>query len=366
MMVSVVLLCAGSSQRFGRDKLSLPLGGRPVWRWAYDAFTHHPEVHEVIVVTSETRLSEFDGARVVVGGADRQGSAQKGIEACAGDVVLVHDGARPFVTRDLISRVIAGAKAGGCGPAIPLTDTIRNVHLELVDRETLRAMQTPQGAPKIAWLAALNHQFSGMTDDLSLLQAAQIPIELIEGDPANIKITTESDYATARGRLGAPESRTGFGYDVHAFSDDSERPMWLGGVEFDHRPGLMGHSDADVLLHAIADALLGSLALGDIGVLFPNTDPAFKDKRSKAFVEEAMRRVRDRGYECVHVDATVIAEVPKVMVKQGEIRAAIANMIDISPDRVSVKATTHERLGSLGRAEGIAAMAVVTVVQVQE
>lgn len=366
MTVSAVLLCAGSSQRFGRDKLTLPLGGKPVWRWAYEALASHPEIQEVIVVTAPERIAEFEGVKVVPGGNDRQQSSRNGVEACTGDVVLVHDGARPFVSAEMISRVIAGARVQGCGPAVPVTDTIRTADQELVDRESLRAMQTPQGAPKSAWLTALNHQFCGMTDDLSLLQASGIPIELVEGDPANIKITTESDYATALGRVGAPEIRTGFGYDVHAFSDDPDRPMWLGGVEFDHRPGLMGHSDADVLLHAIADALLGALALGDIGVLFPNTDPAFKDKRSKAFVEEAARRVRERGYRCTHVDATVIAEVPKVMVRQAEIRAAIAEMIGISPDRVSVKATTHERLGSLGRAEGIAAMAVATVAQAWE
>ena len=201
------------------------------------------------------------------------------------------------------------------------------------------------------------------TDDLALLDAVRIGYELVSGDRRNFKVTTEEDYRMAQAMVESPrqtENRTGLGYDVHAFSTDSTRPLFLGGVEFPG-PGLEGHSDADALLHAVVDALLGAASLGDIGVHFPPSDSQWKDRASRHFLTEAQRMIAAEGWSVVNVDATVLAEHPKIMGRREEICGSIASALGIERNRVSIKATTHERLGAIGRGEGIAAMAIATL-----
>lgn len=360
--VGAVVLCAGSSTRFGSDKLAATLFGKPVWRWSLDAFLNHPEVAEVVVVGERP---PGEGYRVVPGGASRLASARAGIEALDTDLVLIHDGARPLVSADLISRVIAAAERTGASvPYLPITDTIKQRvgdRLETLDREALISVQTPQAGRRDEFLRAHAAATDAATDDVSLLEVLGVHIEPVLADRSNIKLTTESDLARAYELLGIPETRTGLGYDVHAFSPDPSRPLWLGGVLFEGALGLDGHSDADALLHAITDAVLGAAALGDIGMLFPNTDARFKDMRSRIFLEEAIRRARAESWELVHLDATVLAEAPKLMPRAVEIRQTIADMAGLRLDQVSLKATTHEKLGAIGRGEGISAMAVATL-----
>lgn len=369
--VAALVLCAGSSQRFGRDKLDLPLRGKPVWRWAVDAYLDHPDIDLVGVVTSAEKLEAIQAvpglAFVVAGGATRQESSLLGLRALPEDVewVLIQDGARPFTSAAEISATVAAVREHGAAVVgLPVTDTVKEKGEEgwtTLDRSRLVAVQTPQAGRRADFLKGHGMNLSA-TDDVGLLEAQGIHVALVEGNRRNLKLTTQEDYELALRWLYQPmETRTGMGYDVHAFSIDPNRPLWLGGVRFEGAPGLEGHSDADVLLHAIVDAILGAASLGDIGQLYPNTDERWRDTRSTLFLEEAGRRVRDDGWAIVHVDATVLAEVPKVMPRSQEIRQQIASALGLDVSRVSVKATTHEKLGAIGRKEGIVALATATL-----
>lgn len=371
MNVGAILLAAGSSQRFGGDKLASPLGGKPVWKWAFDALADHPSIASTGIVAPahlvESMRAAAPGATFVVAGGDtRTASAQRGLASLPEDVdtVLIHDAARPFLSQGLISEVIeaVGSSQAAC-PALPVTDTIKRYakgRLETLDRSELVAVQTPQAAKRELLEAAYALNAQG-TDDMSLIEALGVTPQFVPGDPRNMKITLPEDYSAAVDRISNAEVRTGLGYDVHAFSEDPSRPLLLGGVRFAGHKGLEGHSDADVLLHAVVDALLGSAAMGDIGVHFPNTDPAWKDAPSGRFLQAAREMLRQNGWEILNVDATVIAESPKVMVQREEICRNIAEALRMEPERVSVKATTNEQLGSIGRGEGISAFAVATV-----
>jgi 2-C-methyl-D-erythritol 4-phosphate cytidylyltransferase/2-C-methyl-D-erythritol 2,4-cyclodiphosphate synthase len=222
-------------------------------------------------------------------------------------------------------------------------------------------MQTPQAARADLFRTAYASIDKDFTDDLDVLQNAGIPFTLVAGDPTNFKVTTPADWQRAASLLGPPETRTGIGYDVHPFSQDKSRTLYLGGVAFPDTPALDGHSDADVLLHAVTDALLGAASLGDIGQHFPNTDPEWKGKPSLHFLRHAKDLLKARSWRIVNIDITLIAEFPKVMKKADEIRTTISAALDLELHRVSVKATTNERLGSIGRGEGIAAFAVATI-----
>lgn len=369
-MVAALIVAAGRSERFGKDKLDLNLGGKPLWRWSVDAFLAHPEVDAVFLVGPESRQHEGLRGRVE-GGASRQESVGLGLDILVRSdveddaIVLVHDAARPLIDADTISRVIEGARRiGAAGAALPVVDTIRDARThDLVDRSSLRAMQTPQACRLNDLRQAHRDGPEGQTDDLALLDAIKIGYELVSGDRRNFKVTTEEDYRMAQAMVESPrqsEIRTGLGYDVHAFSTDSTRPLFLGGVEFPG-PGLEGHSDADALLHAVVDALLGAASLGDIGVHFPPSDPQWKDRESRHFLTEAKRMIAAEGWSVVNVDATVLAEHPKIMGRREEICGSIASALGIERNRVSIKATTHERLGAIGRGEGIAAMAIATL-----
>lgn len=368
MKVGAVILAAGKGSRFGGDKLRARLGGKPVWRWSYDTFQLHSKVDQVVFVCPsdllETYASEIPPSELVAGGRTRQESCALGIsrlEDC--DYVLIHDAARPLVTPELIDSVLAATeRAGAAGPAVPVTDTLRNHSGELVDRSQLVGMQTPQGSRVSDLLRAHSQVADEVTDDLALVQAIGIKPEIISGDPQNFKITTEDDLAKARGIIGFRETRTGLGYDIHQFSSDPTRPLMVGGVLFDGA-GLEGHSDADALLHAVTDSILGAASLGDIGLHFPNTDPQWKDRASIDFLVYAANLVRGEGWKVVNVDATVIAEKPKVMPQSLQIRTAIAQAIGCPLGSVSIKATTNEKLGAIGRSEGLAAFAVATLTE---
>jgi 2-C-methyl-D-erythritol 4-phosphate cytidylyltransferase/2-C-methyl-D-erythritol 2,4-cyclodiphosphate synthase len=368
MKVGAVILAAGKGTRFGGDKLRARLGGKPVWRWSFDVFAAHPRVESIVLVCPSGELDDWQSlaldAIVVEGGYSRQDSCQLGVSALSGcTLALIHDGARPFVDAALVDRVIdATVESGAAAPVVPVSDTLRNLDGEIVDRDGLRAMQTPQGVNVAAILKAHSDTADEFTDDVALMQSIGIEPTLVAGDTLNLKITTEDDLAKARGIVGFRETRTGLGYDVHRFSSDPIRPLMIGGVRFEGA-GLEGHSDADALIHAIVDAILGAASLGDIGVHFPNTDPQWKDRPSLDFLKSASEMVRRAGWAIVNVDASVISEKPKVMAQSAMIRQKLAEAIGISPDRVSVKATTNEGLGALGRSEGLAAFAVATLTE---
>jgi 2-C-methyl-D-erythritol 4-phosphate cytidylyltransferase/2-C-methyl-D-erythritol 2,4-cyclodiphosphate synthase len=281
------------------------------------------------------------------------------------DAVLIHDGARPFVSPSIIDRVINGLTTHpAVAAAIPVTDTIKQASdgkLNTLDRSTLWAMQTPQGAHRVRLAEALDSAAMEYTDEMALLESTGITPHLVAGEPTNFKLTTPDDLVRAQAFAGFPEYRTGMGYDVHSFSSDRTRTMMLGGVAFPGEQALEGHSDADALLHAATDALLGAAALGDIGQHFPNTDPRWQGAPSLTFLAHAAKLLADGGWRIVNLDMTVVAERPKVMKRAEEIRSVVGNCLGIDASRVSIKATTNERMGFVGREEGIAALAVATI-----
>ena len=365
MRTVAVLLAAGRSERFGRDKLQVQVGGSCVWERAYRALREHPMIEGVGVVASDGLLEECKSRAsgslfVKKGGASRTESARIGFASLPAwaEAVLFHDAARPFVSRRVIEAVVQGVESHGAAfPAVPVTDTVKEVAdggFRTLDRSRLIAVQTPQGALVEHFRRAFATLIES-TDDAALLEAIGVTSLAVEGDPANIKLTREEDLATLQA-----EVRTGMGYDVHRFSTDPARLLWLGGVRFDG-PGLEGHSDADAVLHAIVDALLGAAGLGDIGDHYPNTDPRWKGEPSSTFLKETAQKLTAEGWNVVNIDVSVIAERPRLSERRTEIRSVVAGLVGIGTERVSVKATTNERLGSIGRGEGIAAYAVATI-----
>ncbi|MEA2552835.1 MAG: 2-C-methyl-D-erythritol 4-phosphate cytidylyltransferase [Fimbriimonadaceae bacterium] len=368
MRVYAIVLAAGKGERFGRDKVLEDLGGRPVWKWSFDALLSHPRISGVGVVASKDNLDliQRDAAKaifVVQGGEFRSDSVRIGLERIPSnaDAILVHDGARPFVSHSLISRVIEGVEANdAAAAAVRPADSIRYLGSgELIDRDAVVCMQTPQGARGTIFKKAMG---SGgpHTDDAAYLEAAGYKVDLVQGEADNFKITTVEDLQRARGMLGG-ETRTGIGYDVHRFSADPARPLFLGGVRFEDGPGLEGHSDADVVVHAAVDALLGAAALGDIGQHFPPSDPNWKDQPSLNFLRHASGLLGSAGWKVVNVDVAIMAEAPRIMPRAVEMREAMSTVLGVRSDRVSVKATTNEGLGAIGRGEGIAAFATATI-----
>lgn len=372
MKIAALVLAAGKSERFGEDKLALAIGGKPVWRWAFEALRGHPRVDWAGIVVQPARVDEFralapDADAVIAGDATRQRSARAGLLATPedADAVLIHDGARPCVSAGVIDRVIDAIFAHGAAvPALPVTDTIKERlggGLRTLDRSTLFAVQTPQGALRSHLLRAHAQAGENATDDASLLEEIGVVPRMVEGDPRNVKVTTAHDYENLLERYEPTEVRTGLGYDVHRFATDPSRPLMLGCVRFAEATGLDGHSDADVVAHAAVDALMGATGMGDIGVSYPNTDPAWHGAPSSRFLEETAQRLNAEGWQIVNVDISVLAEAPKIMPRRLDMCQAIAKALKIDADRVSVKATTNERLGAIGRGEGIAAFAVATV-----
>jgi 2-C-methyl-D-erythritol 4-phosphate cytidylyltransferase/2-C-methyl-D-erythritol 2,4-cyclodiphosphate synthase len=309
-----------------------------------------------------------------IGGATRQQSVMAGLEALDAaepNIVLIHDAVRPFPSPALIARAVRAAERhGAAAPGTPMSDTVKQVDsdgrvLATPPRSALRAVQTPQAFRFPLILAAHRRAAEAgvgdLTDDVAVAEWAGAPAYVFEGDPANIKVTTMQDLEAAEARLRGSlgETRVGQGFDVHAFAPGDH--VWLCGVRIPHSAALSGHSDADVGLHALADALYGALAEGDIGQHFPPSDPQWKGAASKVFLAHAVERVRARGGAIVHLDTTLVCEAPKIGPYREAMRVRLAEIAGVDVGRVAVKATTSERLGFTGRGEGIACLATATV-----
>jgi 2-C-methyl-D-erythritol 4-phosphate cytidylyltransferase/2-C-methyl-D-erythritol 2,4-cyclodiphosphate synthase len=380
--IAAVIVAAGSGTRAGGDipKQYLTIGGRSILQRSIDAFAAIEGISEIRAVVHPAAGALYDASLAgataglgapVTGGASRQASVLAGLEALvasAPDYVLIHDAARPFVSREVIGRVIVALAAHpGAIPALPVADTLKRVRgdgtiCETVPRAGLWRAQTPQGFRFADILdahrraAAAGHE--DFTDDAAIAEWAGLPVSLVSGEPQNVKITTAADVREARNRLEDEmmlEPRIGTGFDAHRFTDGSS--VWLCGVEIPHTHKLEGHSDADVALHALTDALLGTIGDGDIGQHFPPSDPKWKGAGSHLFLADAALRVRARGGRIANVDVTILAEAPRIGPHRSAMQARVAEILAIAQDRVGVKATTMEELGAIGRREGIVAMA---------
>ena len=398
------------------------LGGRSVLERTLTAFDSHPSLQAIVLVAGEEELERVRQVAaafpkviaVVAGGETRTESVRNGLEALPAEIeiVLVHDAARPLVSAALIERVIqACVTVGAAVPGLPLSDTVKRVDTEGRVQSTiprtatmngvalsgLTSVQTPQGARASVLRAAYAHYDSSRqgertdkislreaadraplteaTDEASLIEAVGNPVAVVAGDPANIKITRPEDIALAERLLALPtnqplptvstapaEIRTGFGYDVHQFAPpESGRKLTIGGIEIEHDRGLEGHSDADVLLHAVCDALLGAASLGDIGILFPNTDEAYRGISSLRLLAIVGERLVQSGWRIVNIDATIVAEAPKLMPHRAKMQQAMAACLGLEATRLSVKATTSETMGFVGRKEGMACWCIATI-----
>ncbi|HTK57989.1 MAG TPA: bifunctional 2-C-methyl-D-erythritol 4-phosphate cytidylyltransferase/2-C-methyl-D-erythritol 2,4-cyclodiphosphate synthase [Sphingomicrobium sp.] len=374
MTVTALIVAAGSGSRMGGElpKQYQPLAGKTVLSHAVDALTSHPAIDAVRVVIGEGQeqlaRQALDGREVgalIIGGAERSDSVRAGLDAIEGDIVLVHDAARPFCPHDVIDRLLAGLEgSGGAVPVLPVADTLARADGllgEPIDRDHAVRLQTPQ-AFRLKDLREAYARWSGgnPTDEATVARTAGLGVATVEGDAMLEKLTSPADWARAEAvQSSRLISRTGMGFDVHAFA--GEGPVKIGGIEIAHHRGLAGHSDADVVLHSITDALLGAAGLGDIGQHFPPSDPQWKGADSSIFLGHAAKLVRQAGGIIDFVDCTVICEEPKIGPHRDAARARIAVILDISLTQVSLKATTTERLGFAGRGEGIAAQAVATV-----
>lgn len=381
--VAALIVAAGRGVRSGGGlpKQYRMVGGQPVVRLSISRFLQHSGVRQVQAVIHPDDRALFDEAThglhlpaPASGGSTRQISVRAGLEALAGskpDIVLVHDAARPFLSPDLVTRAIAAASASGAAiPALPVTDTMKRIDasgkiLETVDRAALRSVQTPQ-AFRFDMLLDAHRRAAGagrddFTDDAALAEWAGLAVTTFEGEAGNVKLTTSDDFIRAEALRGATalENRTGFGFDVHSFTDGDH--VTLGGVRIPHDRKLSGHSDADVGMHALVDAILGALANGDIGAHFPPSDPQWKGATSDRFLRFAVERVAHRKGRIVHLDLTFVCETPKIGPHRDAMRARIAEIAGISIDRVGVKATTNEGMGFIGREEGLVAYATATI-----
>jgi len=382
MTTAVIIVAAGRGTRAGGDlpKQWQMLGGRPVLAQTLEAFAGFRRV--LVVHPDDMARAEAleSGAQIVAGGATRDASVRAGLDALAGsDVtqVLIHDGARPLVSRAVIGRVLAAlADAPAAAPALAVTDALWTGAAGRVtgtqDRTGLWRAQTPQGFRLKAILAAHAAHPGGAADDVEVARAAGLDVAIVEGDEDNIKLTWPADFARAAAVLerrakdgaakdgAAMDARLGNGYDVHAFCEGDH--VWLCGVKVPHGRGLLGHSDADVGMHALTDAIYGALAEGDIGRHFPPSDPQWKGAESRIFLAHAIGLARARGYRLANCDVTLVCERPKIGPHAAAMQDALAEIMEVEPHRVSVKATTSERLGFTGREEGIAATATALLV----
>jgi 2-C-methyl-D-erythritol 4-phosphate cytidylyltransferase/2-C-methyl-D-erythritol 2,4-cyclodiphosphate synthase len=382
--VAAVIVAAGRGLRAGGSgvpKQFRMVGGGIMLRRTLMAFAQAPMVALVQPVIGPDDGALYGDAAAgldilppVTGGATRQASVKAGLEALADygpEIVLVHDAARPFASADLIARAAAAAAESGAAiPALPVTDTVKsldgNGRVErTLDRTTLRLIQTPQAVAVKPLLAAhrraATHGRADFTDDAALAEWAGLPVTVFDGEPGNIKMTTAEDFARVQAMAFSAlgDVRTGSGIDVHAFGPGDG--VVIGGIRIPHEAALTGHSDADVGLHALTDALLGALADGDIGAHFPPSDPQWRGASSDRFLKFACERVAARGGRIAHLDLTIVCERPKIGPHRDAMREAIARIAGIDLGRVAVKATTSEQLGFTGRGEGIAAYATATI-----
>lgn len=367
MKTAALIVAAGKGERAGRTlpKQFSPLAGRPMLAWSHAALSGHPAIDDVVVVIGagqEALLTEaLPGTAYVIGGATRRESVRLGLAAVQdADRILVHDAARPFVSPLVIDRLLGALEAhDGATPALPVADTIVSADGANVPRAGLSRVQTPQ-AFRYRMLENAHLQWTGEepTDDAQMVRALGGTVALVQGDAMLEKVTLPEDFAAAEARIGW-ETRTATGFDVHRLVGGEE--LWLGGVNIPHNQGLSGHSDADVALHALTDALLGTIAAGDIGQHFPPSDPQWRGAESGQFLQHAAKLIAARGGQISFVDVTIICEAPKIGPHREAIRIRVAELLALSTDRISVKATTSERLGFTGRGEGIAAQAAATV-----
>ena len=388
--VGLLVVAAGRGARLGADrpKQYLSCAGRPLIVHTLEALAASFPFSAVTVVIGPDDRVLYDQAVAhltasaaaaltaapAIGGATRQQSVLAGLEALAAaepDIVLIHDAVRPFPSPALVARAIEAAERhGAAAPGTAMSDTVKQVDVDgrvlaTPPRSALRAVQTPQ-AFRLALILAAHRRAAAagvgdLTDDVAVAEWAGATAHVFEGDTANIKVTTIQDLRAAEARLAAAssETRVGQGFDVHAFAPGDH--VWLCGVRIPHSASLSGHSDADVALHALADALYGALADGDIGAHFPPSDPQWKGTASKVFLAHAAERARARGGAIVHLDATLICEAPKIGPHREAMRARVAEIAGLDIGRVAVKATTSERLGFTGRGEGIACLATATL-----
>ncbi|HEY0626831.1 MAG TPA: bifunctional 2-C-methyl-D-erythritol 4-phosphate cytidylyltransferase/2-C-methyl-D-erythritol 2,4-cyclodiphosphate synthase [Allosphingosinicella sp.] len=369
----VLVVAAGSGSRVGGDlaKQYRHVGGRPLLAHAVDRL-RHPSIDEIRVVIGpgqEDLYREAIGDRAlpspITGGETRQQSVRNGLEAIAAEGgathVLIHDAARAFLPAAVIDRLLDALEASEAAvPVLPVTDTLAKASEtlgETVARDEIVRVQTPQ-AFRFDTILGAHRSFTGeATDDAQVARAASIDVATVPGDPALEKLTFPEDFRRMDEALLV--TRTGLGFDVHAFAEGEE--LWLGGLLIPHEKGLKGHSDADVVFHAVTDALLGILGAGDIGDHFPPSDPQWRGASSTLFLKHAAQLIEEKGGRVDHIDVTIICEAPKIGPHKDAMRGNFANILGLPISRISVKATTTERLGFTGRGEGIAAQAIATV-----
>ncbi len=373
--VAVVIVAGGAGKRAGGEipKQFQELGGRTVLDWSVFACGRAPEVGSTVVVAPSgvlgdlsERYSGVSGVSVVAGGETRTASVRAGLEALRNDppgAVLIHDAARPGLNGEVIVRLLGAlAEADAVAPALPVVDALKRSSgddLSEVDRDGVFRVQTPQAFRYEALVDAYRSTDASAVDDLAMLPP-DARIKLIEGDPRLMKVTYPGDMEEVAKHLCQPDVRSGTGFDVHAFGQGDH--VVLCGHRIDHDHALAGHSDADVGWHALTDALLGALALGDIGDHFPPSDPKWKGASSETFLAHAVKLASERNYRISNADVTLICEAPRIGPHRAAMRARTAEVLGIAPERVSIKATTTEELGFTGRREGIAAQASVTLI----
>lgn len=378
---AAIIVAAGRGSRTGLDrpKQYMPIAGRAVLAHAYAALAAHPSIGPILVVIGEGQDEQAREAllpvtatpRLLTGGERRRDSVRAALDLLekegGASHVLIHDAARPFLPMTVLDRLLAASRQHAAAiPVLPVADTLVRgaaaVMGEDVEREGLYRVQTPQlfHFETIMRAHRLCPDEATVTDDAGMLRALNMAVALVEGDAMLEKLTYSADFARAQALLCAARlPHVGIGYDVHRLV--AGKPLWICGLEIPHSHGLSGHSDADVAIHALVDALLGALAEGDIGSHFPPSDPQWKGAASHRFLTFARDRVIARGGEIAHVDVGIICEAPKIGPHREAMRARLAELLDIPASRISVKATTTERLGFAGRREGIAAQAVATV-----
>lgn len=383
---TVIIVAGGIGARFGKDtpKQYLPIHGKSVLNHTISVFSNHTDVKQIIVVIGKEHDDLYQKATIglskllppVYGGATRQESVYNALQTLSmadDEIILIHDAARPCISKDLIDNILKSLRSNQAASlGIAITDTMRKTNgtefQSVIDRQNIYAMQTPQGF-HFSIIKSAHEKFKGQnfTDDTALATKMGIPVSIVNGDRLNIKITTSEDMMIAEKYLAPPAliPRTGIGFDVHAFGEESTS-IRIGGVDIPHTHKLKGHSDADVLLHAITDALYGVICDGDIGSHFPPNNPAYKGADSSYFLQEAAKAVREKGGGIIHVDSIIMCEAPKIGPHRKIIQERVADILSLSSSCISIKATTTEELGFTGRREGIAAQAVVSVMLPEE
>lgn len=368
--IDVLVMAAGSGTRIGNDipKQFLPLAGVPMLSRTLSIFQTHPAIHKVHAVIGAGQEEFLNQTPCITGGVRRQDSVRLGLESMAANppnYVLIVDAARPFTSQRIIDGVIAALSPDTAVlTALLVADTIKHHadnNTKTIQRDGHYLAQTPQAFP-FAKILELHRAMAHLdfTDDVALFESEGLPVKIVPGSPQNLKITTPEDFQMAEAFLCAQtETRIGHGFDMHRFTAGNH--IWLGGMKIPHGRGVEAHSDGDVMLHALTDAVLGAIGAGDIGQHFPPSDDRWKNASSDQFVLHAMSLLRAAGGQVVNADITLLAEAPRVGPHRDAIRTRIAELLRISPDRVNIKATTTEKLGAIGRTEGLAAEAVVMV-----